>query len=477
VLKAQQNPLRSAASTGLVAQYQAALIRERRLADDRETRLISRYEVELKVARQAFDSSVGGAADVIAAAQEALTKTRASFSVLTDSIVRRANLARVEMESYRAELRAVVEQASAEKVAALERFGDGDRVGAWPLLEELAETSERARLVVTRVSLAPGRRQLALQREIMRDRGEASAQQVLAMWDKAAELDPTDFWTQVYRGRLLQTLGKFNLATRAFAAANHNAASDWDRTIALAEAGDAFAAADDRASALSSYESSLALAEGIAAKEPNSTAAQREVSVVQTNLGDILSVIGDLTRARAHFEASLVIDQRLATRDSGSANAQRDLSVSLDRLGDLHMLSPMDLGKAREQYGRSLLIRERLLLRDSASASAQGDVSISLIKLGDVLAIEGDSTSARLRYESSLKIRARLAARDTGSADAQREHVEALWKLAPFGGRVTWLTVVVQLERMAAAGQLSAADAAYEAIARRNANAQPPRVP
>ncbi len=49
-----------AAAEGLVAQFQAVLIRERRLADDRETGLIARLELRLRRARDGADSVLAG---------------------------------------------------------------------------------------------------------------------------------------------------------------------------------------------------------------------------------------------------------------------------------------------------------------------------------------------------------------------------------------------------------------------------------
>lgn len=86
---------------GLEAQYQAALIRERRLADDREQRLIADAEARLSRARAAADAAQGEAAQV----QAELAAARADYAALVESIAQRDGAARAEIEHIAARLR------------------------------------------------------------------------------------------------------------------------------------------------------------------------------------------------------------------------------------------------------------------------------------------------------------------------------------------------------------------------------------
>lgn len=127
---------------GLEAQYQAALIRERRLADDREQRLIADAEARLTRARAAADAAQGEARAV----QAELEAARADYANLVAGIASRDAAARAEIDTYRREAADMVARANPEKLAALQRFADGDRVGAWPVLQEITERSVCARL-------------------------------------------------------------------------------------------------------------------------------------------------------------------------------------------------------------------------------------------------------------------------------------------------------------------------------------------
>jgi hypothetical protein len=135
---------------GLEAQYQAALIRERRLADDREQRLIADAEARLTRARAAADAAAGDAAAI----QTELAAARDEYATLVESIAQRDASARAEIDSYRREAENLVARASPEMRRALERFADGDRVGAWPVIEQETQARVRARIAAAEQAAA-----------------------------------------------------------------------------------------------------------------------------------------------------------------------------------------------------------------------------------------------------------------------------------------------------------------------------------
>lgn len=179
--------LRDSTTRGIEAQYAAAQVRERRLADDRERRLLDQAEARLVLARADFDRERAGAAQELEAA-------RAEFARIANEYALRDATARAEIEAYRAEARAMVAEATPERLAAMQRFADGDRVGAWPVLEQLRIAEDRAIAASANVRRAVGWRQDAQLRMIMRDNGEASTDQVRALWEQAALLDPSEPW-------------------------------------------------------------------------------------------------------------------------------------------------------------------------------------------------------------------------------------------------------------------------------------------
>jgi tetratricopeptide (TPR) repeat protein len=290
----------------------------------------------------------------------------------------------------------VVASATPQKLAALERFGDGDRVGAWPILAELTQASVRARTAAANATSAAEVRQLAEQRDVMRINGEATATDVLALWDQSAVLDPTDFWTHIYRGRLAATVGQLTRADSAIRRAVQVSRTDRDRAVAQSDLGTVLTTQGDLAGARSRYDESLAIHRRLAAADPANAQAQRDLSVSLNKLGDVLTTQGDLAGARARYDESLVLRRRHAAADPANAQAQRDLSISLERLGTV-LTTQGDLAGARARYDESLAIHRRLAAADPANAQAQRDLSVSLEKVGTVLTTQGDLAGARAR--------------------------------------------------------------------------------
>ena len=138
---------RETVARGLEAQYAAVLIRERKLADDRETRLLAAAEARLTKAR----------ADLSAVKRESATElnaARADYAKLAAGIVQRDAAAEAEIEAYRAEAEQRVAQATPAELAALQQFADGDRVVAEPVLMSIREARKRATLKAAAMRIA-----------------------------------------------------------------------------------------------------------------------------------------------------------------------------------------------------------------------------------------------------------------------------------------------------------------------------------
>lgn len=180
---------------GLELQHMAAIIKERRLADDRELAALEVGEARLKAARAAFDQGLAGAV-------AELETARSAYADLVVQVEIRDSAARAEIEAYKAEARQIVGTSSTERLVALQRFADGDRTGAWPVLESLRLAEDKAIEAVSNLRRAARWREDAELREIMRLNGEADVAEVDALWRMAATLDPGDARAQLGRARL-----------------------------------------------------------------------------------------------------------------------------------------------------------------------------------------------------------------------------------------------------------------------------------
>src|SRR5260221_12657570 len=99
--------------------------------------------------------------------------------------------------------------------------------------------------------------------------------------------------------------------------------------------------------------------------------------------GDIKLQAGDQAGALAAYQESLDIVRKLAAQDPGSAEAQRDLALSLDRLGDIKRQAGDQAG-ALAAYQESLDIRRKLAAQDPGNALALRDMAVWLSKRASV---------------------------------------------------------------------------------------------
>ncbi|HTX48956.1 MAG TPA: tetratricopeptide repeat protein [Caulobacteraceae bacterium] len=490
---------------GLQAQYEVALIRERKMADDRETQLIGALEARLKAARAQADAAKGSAA----AANAQLAAARAEYDKLAGQIASRDPSTQADVAAHQSQSEAVAAQASPEKLAALQRFVDGDRVGAWPQIQALTD-AELSAPGVTVAKQAADARELADLRDNMRAHGEATTADVLALYDKAAALDPSDFKTEIARARLAHDLGDLSRARAASEQAGKVAATDRERAVALDMIGEQAADQHDYAtagpdydqaidifrrivasdptavaqaslggalqdkgdlqvlegdftSARATYSEALTIRQQVAAAHPNVAGLQDEVTSVMQRLGDLYEKTGDLAGAKGAFEDGLAIRQRLLAADPTNTDLQYYVSAFMRRLGDIALLQN-DLTTARAQYEACLAIRQRLSAANPSSAQLQNAVALDLEDLAGVAYDQNDVTTARTDYEASLAIRQRLAAADPTNAALQQLILRAMARLAKTGGgSVGWREVAVQYAKIKAAGELVPGDEKVQA--------------
>jgi hypothetical protein len=397
---------RSALVQGLQAQFEATLIRERKLADDRELSLMSALEAQLRQARAKVDAAKGDAG----AAKAALTSARSDYAQLAALLSARDTTARADIAAHQAQAEADADQASPALAAALQRFADGDRLGAWPTIEALinAAGAEKGATVESR---AAGQRRLAELRQVMRVYGEAGASYMLELEGKTAAPAQSDFNALIARAKLAHDQGDL---PRARAAAEQ----------ALAAAG----ADDERARALKLI--------------GEQAAGQRDTQVAQVDYGQALAIL-----------------ERLASADPSQRN-QADLAGVLKDKGDLQVALG-DLAGAEAAYERSLAIHQRLADANPSSAWIQEAISADELDLGALAFQRNDIKAGVAAYRTSLDISRRLAKADPGDADDQRSVLRVSTRLALLpGGGVTWAEVAAQYDLMKRAGQLTSADQA-----------------
>ncbi len=403
---------------GLEAQYAAVLIKERKLADDRETRLLGAAEARLTKARAELSAVKRETAAELSAA-------RADYAKLAREIVQRDAAAQTEIEAYHAEAEQRVTQATAEELAALQQFADGDRVVAEPVLMAIREARKRATLKAAQMRIAQDERATADEHDIMREHGEATTLEVLKLYDIAAADDPGDSKTNRMRGSLSQQEHDYAKAASAYQQAIDSAHGDREREAALRGLGTVQLYQANFAEALKNQQLALELSQKLAVAEPKSSAATIDVADCHLQIGLVHRAQGDRTAAMASFRASL---DALARSDSGAIDVLYRLADANEKIGDLQFEAG-ETTAALESHKQELAIARRASAKDPKAATARRFIGRALDRVGDSQEVLEDHKAALASYQEHNAVFHELAAEDPTSVYYQQELAAGLGRL------------------------------------------------
>ena len=445
-------------SRSVVAVQTVTLLRDRGVLDEAQRERVATLERELAAALAARDAAVAGSSTQ---AQGRLEQARTAFDAEVTTLVAANQGLLREIEALRDSLKVTLPTLTDEEVRLRQRFADGDRVGTRAIMEKLDAdwdaavqlSLERAQAELARTTnlqRAARKRDAAQRAAVSVSKGDAGATslQVLDLWDQAAALAPSDFWTHIERARLAQTIGNLPRARAAAEDGVRAAGGDLERGVALGELGEIALLQGDLATAAEAFGDYLELSQGWVDASPSDRELKRNLFISLVKYGSFEVASGNLTGASTSYNESLAIARQLSAGDPSSAVAQRDLSVSLERVGDVAVVRG-DLAGASAAYNESMVITRRLLAGDPSSVQAQRNVSTSIYRVGDVAVARGDLASAGAAYSESLAINRRISAGDPSSAVAQRDVSFSLSRL----GNVA-----------VANGDLAGASAAYNEI-------------
>jgi tetratricopeptide (TPR) repeat protein len=455
---------------GLEAQHQAALIRERRVADDREARLLDSHEAQLRDARARFDRGIAGA-------QAELEQARLQFATYVEEVAARDSGLRAEIEAYRAEARGLAQRASPELAAAYQRFADGDRVGAWPVIEQLTQAQVRATMAAAGARAAVTVRDAAQARETMRLRGEATAADVLALWRQAAQLDPSDAHTHLSIAAMAYETGDLTSSRTAAEAALATASDDETRVRSLILLTRAVDYGGDLATARRYADDAVAGARRVLSVEPNAAerqallvdalarqsqtlARQRDSAALMTSaveaeriartqaranpdsvawMNRFVLALDDLglahrlqsayPQALAAFREELALSERLAASDPNSVEYRRNVAFSHENIG-MMLLSLGDPQAALASFRQRLAGFEALAALDPTSMAHQRNILVSHNQIAGTLRALGDTEGARRSHLATYELAQRLLAHDPSSIVALADVHGAAYNLA-----------------------------------------------
>ena len=284
--------------------------------------------------------------------------------------------------------RRLAEASAAERparAAAFAALAQGDSLAAEDLFEREYDAQSRA-AGEAQQQMAEAARNVA-NLALLRDIAKAAS-----FYRKALAIDPEHAETARLLGHALILIGDLTGAQGAFSRSLTAAVAqsdEWGEYAARIGLGDVLVAQGDGPGALAAYRRGLAIAEALAARDPDNTQWQRDLSVSHNKIGDVLVAQGDGPGALAAYRRGLAIAEALAARDPANTEWQRDLSVSHDRIGDV-LVAQGDGPGALAAYRRAWPSGRRWPRATRPTPGWQRDLSVSHNKIGDVLVAQGD---------------------------------------------------------------------------------------
>lgn len=468
------------AGTSDLRRLQDDLVTQRAMAIAHERRLTSAGDEILLAKLDAAEGVIRARARDLARSQAQRDAARAELAPVIaerDRLRERYGESDVayaaEIAEYQNQIAGLLRTDDPKLQAALQQFADGDRVGAFPVIEAIMRAQIKASDAATNAQAAIQMRQLAGLASAMRGRGEKTIADVIPIWEEAQRRTPayhqgwvelSDLYTEAGRLPAATDAARRSVATavmpRQKAAAHHilgNAlrlagdltaareqfglslaitrqelaltpsvrAKRRDVAIAQTAMSDVLFLLGDVVGARASLEEAVSILRPIAAGAPDDTAAQYELAAALYTLGGVLEAAGDSQASRTNFEEALATARRLAAVEPHKSEFQRLIGLSLCGLGD-SLTDMQDLAGARAGFVECAQIMHTLAASDQGDALAQAFAAESLRKSADGLAQIGDTAGAKLRFEESLAMTDRLYAADPGNVDNRRAMAEDL---------------------------------------------------
>lgn len=412
----------------LVTQRAMAIAHERRLTSAGDDILLARLDVAEGTIRARL-RDLGRTQAERDAARAELTPVIAERDRFKALYAQRDDAYAAEVAEYQRQIDSLLHTDDPKLAAALQRFADGDRVGAFPVIEAIMRAQIKAAEAAANEQAAAQLRQLAGLADDMRGRGEKTSLEVIALWEEAQRRTGTYQPGWLRLSELDADAGRTPASLEAARQAVATAASPHQKAMATTALGAGLLATGDLAGARDQFRQDLAIARRELAASPASLARRRDVAILQYRLGEVLAPLGDSAGARAALEESVAILRAIADSAPSDAAGQFELAGVIYQLG-VTLNDDGETTAARAQLEAGVAIARRLIAEQPADGRYQLLLSACLSGVGDSLGAAGDFAGARDRFVEAAQVMLRLAQVDPSNVANQRNAALAVRKLA-----------------------------------------------
>jgi tetratricopeptide (TPR) repeat protein len=331
------------------------------------------------------------------------------------------------IDGFRASVETIAQ--TEEGVRLLSQRRPGNLAQVRTLLIELADRRDAAIVERANLERAANRRAVAQIAMDDRDRGEATTEDVIALYEQVVALDPGSFEDWLDLSSLYDEVANFPASESAVERAAALADDLRERSLVVYLRAELDSRRRDWAGARTRFEQFVSLSREGAAANPGATEWTRSIAVGLGFIGQLFMAEGDTAAAHARYAEALAIYQQLLATDSANPTALADVAEANRRLGDV-LVETGEHARALELYQTGLRTERTLVELDPTSVERRSKLASSLNDLGTVLLAQGDVHGARAAFTESLGIRRRLAAEDSSAVFVQQSLALGLSRVA-----------------------------------------------
>jgi eukaryotic-like serine/threonine-protein kinase len=159
--------------------------------------------------------------------------------------------------------------------------------------------------------------------------------------------------------------------------------------------------------ALSNYQDSLRIFEGLAQTDPNNRVFQAELAIVHKHVGATLIMFKQFSGALEHYRSALVIDEKVLGEDPSNVSARYAITYTYSDTGYI-LRAQGDLSGALNYYEKALAIRQALADADPKDVRARTGLAKTYSYIAGILRDQKQFQAAAHNDQIALAIRGDL---------------------------------------------------------------------
>lgn len=155
------------------------------------------------------------------------------------------------------------------------------------------------------------------------------------------------------------------------------------------------------------------------ARQESDPSVKRDLAISHIKLANIKMAQGDLPASLQSYEAARDMLQDLTARVPDKKGWLGDLAMANDKIGNV-LATQGDVGAAAQAYQKSLSLKQQLADAEPNSVYLLRDLTITYDEIGDLARTAGQLDGAQTAFEESLRIRLALADNKPDDPEHQR---------------------------------------------------------